>query len=44
MHLDSAQTYHVIYVWVGIVYIAYTISLVVRARKARASVDQRDER
>lgn len=35
MHLDSAQTYHVVYVWVTVVYVAYTISLVVRARKAK---------
>lgn len=36
MHLDSAQTYHVAYVWVTFVYIAYTVSLVVRARKVRS--------
>jgi hypothetical protein len=38
MHLDSAQTYHVAYTWVTIVYVAYTISLVVRARRARDAV------
>jgi hypothetical protein len=35
MHLDSAQTYHVAYVWVTVVYVAYTLSLVVRTRRAR---------
>jgi hypothetical protein len=35
MHLDSAQTYHVAYTWVTIVYVAYAISLAVRARRAR---------
>ena len=37
MRLDSAQTYHVVYVWVTFVYVAYTVSLFVRSRKARKS-------
>ena len=35
MRLDSVATYHAVYVWVTIVYVAYTVSLVVRGRKAR---------
>jgi hypothetical protein len=38
MRLDSAQTYHVVYVWVTFVYVAYTVSLFVRSRKARKSM------
>ena len=37
MHLDSAETYHVVYVWVTCVYVAYTVSLAIRARKVRRS-------
>jgi hypothetical protein len=40
MHLDSAQTYHVVYVWVAIVYVAYAVSLSVRARKARQALQE----
>lgn len=32
MH-DSTMTYHVVYVWVTFVYVAYIISLAVRAKK-----------
>ena len=44
MHLDSAETYHVVYVWVTFVYVAYTVSLAIRARRfvvARATPDER---
>lgn len=40
MHLSSEQTYHAVYVWVTIVYVAYTISLALRGRKARQSIKE----
>jgi hypothetical protein len=42
MRLDSAQTYHLVYVWVAVVYVVYIISLNIRAKKG--SVDSGDER
>ena len=35
MHLDSAQTYHLAYTWVTFVYVAYVVSLGVRAKGLR---------
>jgi len=32
---DTSAYYHVAYVWVAVVYAAYTVSIAVRARRAR---------
>jgi len=33
---DTSAYYHVAYVWVAVVYVVYTISIGVRAKRARA--------